>query len=338
MEVGETLRIPVVEETQVGEARRQIVRLAEGLGMPDARGGKLAVVATELAGNLVKHAGSGGELLVRAVDGQGAAGIEIVAIDQGPGMDDVSRCLRDGFSTTGTAGTGLGAVSRMADLFQVHSLPGVGTAVLARMWVDPPEPSLRGAEVGVVQLRKQGQEACGDAWAVTRRGEETLLMVVDGLGHGPGAAEASKAALDTLERYAAAPGSEIVERAHEALRATRGAAVAIAEIDPAAGSLRYVGIGNIAGLVIAGGESRSMVSHNGIVGHQIRRVQEFVYPWTPESLLVMHSDGLNTRWDLEGQGGLASRHPSLIAAALYRDFSRGTDDVTVAVARDRRAA
>lgn len=336
MEVGETLLLPVTEESQVGDARRQILRLAEGLGMVDPGTGRLAVIATELAGNLVKHTSSGGELLVRALESNRGVGVELLALDRGPGVDDVARCLRDGYSTSGTAGTGLGAVSRMADLFQIHSAPGVGTAVLARVWLEPrDEPAAE--QVGVVNLRKGGQEVCGDAWAVTRRGDVTLLMVVDGLGHGPGAADASRAALDTLEQNAAAPGVEILERVHLALRPTRGAAVAIAEIDRAEHVVRYVGVGNISGLVLTDGESRSMVSHNGIVGHELRRVQSFTYPWSTDSLLVMHSDGVATRWDLDRYAGLAGRHPSLIAGVLYRDFARGTDDATVAVLRQGAA-
>jgi Stage II sporulation protein E (SpoIIE) len=124
----------------------------------------------------------------------------------------------------------------------------------------------------------------------------------------------------------------LVQFAHGALRSTRGAALAVAELDLAQ-EVRYAGIGNIAGVVLAPGGNRHLVSHNGIVGHDMRKVQEFVYPWSSDALLVMHSDGLATHWTLDQYPGLAGRHPSLIAGVLYRDFTRGRDDVMVLVAR-----
>jgi hypothetical protein len=124
----------------------------------------------------------------------------------------------------------------------------------------------------------------------------------------------------------------MVEFAHGALRSTRGAALAVADLDLAR-EVRYAGIGNIAGLVSTSHDTRHMVSHPGIVGHEVRKIQEFVYPWSQDSLLVMHSDGLATHWNLDQYPGLASRRPSLIAGVLYRDFTRGRDDVAVVVAR-----
>jgi hypothetical protein len=76
-----------------------------------------------------------------------------------------------------------------------------------------------------------------------------------------------------------------------------------------------------------------MVSHNGIVGHAVRSIQEFVYPCSRNMLVVLHSDGLATNWHLPVYPGLAEKHPGIIAATRYRDFTRGRDDVTVVVAR-----
>jgi hypothetical protein len=112
--------------------------------------------------------------------------------------------------------------------------------------------------------------------------------------------------------------------------------VAIAEIDPHRGSLQYVGIGNISGAILGRDSVRNLVSHNGIVGHTVRRIQEFSYELPPDWLLVMNSDGLKTRWTLDGYAGLIRRDPTVVAAVLFRDFERGRDDATVLVANQWR--
>jgi anti-sigma regulatory factor (Ser/Thr protein kinase) len=329
----------VTEVSQVGEARRAAAALAGRLGFDETEGGKVALVVTEASTNLVKHAARG-EMLLRPLERGGLGGLEVLALDRGPGMADPERCLRDGFSTAGTPGTGLGAIARLAGFFEIHSLPQVGTALLARLWARP-QPAVQGPgglEVGAVSLPKAGEEACGDGWAVESYGERTLALVADGLGHGLMAAEAARGAVRVFRKNARLAPAEVVQAVHAALRSTRGAAVAVAELRLNDRELRFVGVGNIAGTVYAGGASRSTVSHNGTAGHELRKVQEFVYPFPPGALLVMHSDGLATHWRLDRYAGLAGQHPGLVAGVLYRDFQRGRDDVTVVAVREGRGA
>jgi anti-sigma regulatory factor (Ser/Thr protein kinase) len=326
-------RIAVAEPSQVGEARRAATALAASLGFDEARAGRVALAVTEAATNLVEH-GAAGELLLRALPD--TPGVEMLALDRGQGIRDVARALGDGFSTSGTPGTGLGAIRRTADDFDLWSAPGAGTALLARLWAEGAAPAARAPlEVGVAQLPKGREERCGDAWSMTVRATgDVLLMVADGLGHGPAAADAASEAARIFRGQAGRAPREIIEVAHAALRHTRGAAVAVALVSRAEGVVRYAGIGNIAAQIVDGAGSRSLVSLNGIVGHELRRVQEFSYPWPADGLLVMHSDGLESHWKLDGYPGLAARDPALVAGVLYRDFARGRGDVTVLVARD----
>ena len=334
MEVRNSLSFAVTEISQVGEARRGTSALATAQGMNAEAAGRVALVTTELAGNLVKHTPLGGKLLARALSVPDLAGVEILALDKGQGMDDVSRCLRDGYSTAGSPGTGLGAVSRTSDLFQIHSAPGVGTAILSRVWARPaPGETLPGLSLGVVNESLAGQVVCGDGWMLHEQDGRAVVMVADGLGHGPGAADASREAVRVARENAHRPPIEILDLMHPALHSTRGAAIAIAEIDSHRNTLRYAGVGNIAGVVATGTDTRSLASYTGIVGHAMQSAKEFSYPWAPGSTLIMHSDGVSTRWKLSAYPGLASRHPSLIAGVLYRDFGRATDDATVLVIR-----
>lgn len=337
----ERLVLPILELSQVGDARRMAMALAGRCDFNESDTGRVAIVVTELARNLVLHAG-GGELIVQIGAEPSRDSLEILALDKGPGMADIDRCLRDGYSTAGTPGTGLGSVTRLSDLFEIDSRPGMGTAILSRIRAKSaamrsPFSAPQGEfEVGVVNLPYPGEVACGDAWAVRRQEGRTLVMVADGLGHGPLAAEAANEMLQVFESGVALRPGELIEAANGALRATRGAAVAVAAIDPLLGQVCYAGIGNIAGVILDSGQKgHSMVSHNGTVGLGSRRIQEYFYAWAPDSLLIMHSDGLTSHWSLDRYPGLTRRHPTLIAGVLYRDYARGRDDVTVLAARQR---
>lgn len=330
MEVNSTA-IAVTESSQAGHARRTAVALAARLGFSEEAQGKVAIVVSEAAKNLVAHAREG-FILLRALYAGSHAGVELLALDKGPGMADVDRCLRDGYSTGGTSGVGLGAMRRMSTLFDIHSVPGVGTAVLAQLWADKPPPAT-GVVVGVVCVPMPGEEVCGDSWAVDHKTGLPLFLVADGLGHGPEAARASRAAVVSFLEQGSQGLVELLRGAHQELRSTRGAAVSIASLDGA--QLHYAGVGNIGAAVVSpdGGLQR-LVSMNGTLGHQAPRMQQFSYPWRAESTLVMCSDGLATQWRLDGYPGLLARHPSLVAGVLYRDFVRGRDDATVLVARE----
>lgn len=188
---------------------------------------------------------------------------------------------------------------------------------------------------GAVSLPFPGESACGDGWALEQSGARVVVIVADGLGHGP-AAEAASAEMLRVFRDGPLRGPAAILRAgHEALRATRGAAVAVADINMESGVVQFGGIGNISAVIISGNERKGMVSHNGTVGYQMRTPHEISYAWRDDSLLIMHSDGLQTSWRLDDYAGLEQAHPSVIAGVLYRDFTRGRDDVTVLVARGR---
>jgi anti-sigma regulatory factor (Ser/Thr protein kinase) len=318
-----TEAVVLTDPSQIGEARRAVAALCGRLGMDETATGQASLLATEAATNVIRHAGSG-ELLLRPL--HFSPGIEIVALDRGPGIADVARAMEDGHSTAGTPGNGLGAMRRLSTTFDIYSRPGQGTAVFMRLGA-PPRVAL-----GAVNLPHPGETECGDAWQFEERPFGYRLLVADGLGHGP---LARQSALRSLE--GAARGAESVvralEEAHAASRSVRGSAIAVAEVDLHQREIRYAGIGNVAAQVLEAGASRSLVSMNGTAGQGAVRVRPFTYPFAPGAVLVMFSDGLASRWSLDHQPGLLARHPSLIAAVLYRDHSRRRDDVTVVAVR-----
>lgn len=332
-----TAATAITEITQVAEGRRLALWLAGRLGFSEERAGQAALIATEMGSNLAKHA-RGGELLIRTLtepDGE-ATGIEMLAVDKGPGMAEAAA-RRDGYSTAGTLGHGLGAIERQSDHLDIYT-HATGTAIAAQIWrerpaLNAPRPRF---DIGAVQVSKTGEDVCGDDWSWRQRDGRLALLIADGLGHGLHAHDASTAATRLFAgEHELSPG-RVIGDVHAALRPTRGAAVAMLAIDVDRRTGAFAGLGNITGMVLLpSGGRHSMVSHNGTAGHSAARIQEFNYPVPPQAIIVMFSDGLSTHWDLSSYPGLTQRSPSLMAGVLYRDFSRRRDDVTVVVARER---
>ena len=327
--------IEVRDSSQVAEARRFAVSLAETHGFDEQEAGRVAIVVTELATNVLKH-GDGGSLLIGSYEDQSGTGIECLALDKGVGMADVAVSVRDGHSTTGTAGNGLGAVFRGSHATDIYSAPGCGTAILARLQRGAPprdhQPDY--PDYGAVSLPLRGEEACGDTWCRKDDAGSLTFMVADGLGHGPSAAEAAHAAARSFQRPGQGQPSEMLATMHAALRPTRGAAIGIGRVDPDRRQIVFAGVGNIAATLIdAENGVRRMISNNGTVGHIARHMRDFSYPLTSATLVVLASDGLATSWNLGSYPGLQTHHPSLIAGVLWRDFRRERDDVTVFIAR-----
>ncbi|HWS38363.1 MAG TPA: SpoIIE family protein phosphatase [Actinoplanes sp.] len=320
----------VEEAGSASAVRRAAERLAAELAMPENRIADLSIAAAEAAGNLVKHAVQG-VILVRAVRAADQAGVELIMVDSGPGMIDVQRSIGDGHSTAGTLGIGFGAILRQASRWDLHSVPGKGTVMSLQVWPGAvPEPVWASGLTRPIT----GETACGDAWAVRETEGRRQMLVSDGLGHGGLAAAASHEAVRAFHQAPAAPPAQVVEALHRALGHTRGAALAVAELDQQAGVVRYAGLGNISGTVLgADGSRRGMVSMPGIAGHQKRQVREYDYPLLPGATVLMHSDGVVDRWTARDYPGLLSHAPEVIAATVLRDAGTRRDDAGVLVAK-----
>lgn len=317
-----------------GRARRVAATLATELGFERTRVAEIEVAVTELGTNLVKHARDG-VAVVRSVRAVEDAAVEVVAIDRGPGMANVDEALRDGRSSTGTLGVGLGAVTRLADAFSVLSEPGEGTIVTARFHRRRGTPAeLPGEASAGITRPIEGEEVCGDAYAVCDEDERMQLMMCDGSGHGHLAAWAAQAAVRAFHEDRSGGPESVLARIHTAMRGTRGGAVAVADLDLARRTVRFAGLGNIAASVVVDDRKHVMVSVPGIAGYQARTIKAFDYPLPADATVVMHSDGLTERWTPRHR--LFHRAPLLVAAALLRDAGVRKDDAGVLVARPPR--
>jgi anti-sigma regulatory factor (Ser/Thr protein kinase) len=325
--------VRVEDPSAPGRARRIAAALAEKQAFTATRVAEIEIALTELGTNLHKHA-QAGVLVVRSVRVASGAAIDVLAIDRGPGIADVEAASQDGQSSTGTLGVGLGAVARLADSYELFSEVGRGTVVAARFGSRrPPLPDFDDSDVAGLTRPITGEEVCGDSYASLRRDGVTRLMMCDGSGHGPLAASASRAAVRVFCADGTGSPEDVVERIHRSLRGTRGGALAVVDVDPSTRTVRFAGVGNIAGSVVHGGRKQSMVSVPGIAGYQARTIRAFDYPLDPGAAVVLHSDGLTEKWTAEGRERLFVGGPRVIAAALMRDAGVHKDDAGVLVCK-----
>jgi anti-sigma regulatory factor (Ser/Thr protein kinase) len=316
----------VEEPSAVSACRSAAMAMARHLEFPAKRADRLGLAVTEAASNLQKYA-QDGALLLRVSYDAGTPGIEFVTIDTGPGMPDVGAALRDGHSTAGTLGIGLGSISRQADFCDIYSAAGRSTALVARFWAEPRDPPV----ISCAGLTRPiiGETACGDAYGAVSTGDVLTGALCDGLGHGPLAATAAREALAAIFEGPSGEPAALLERAHQRMGKTRGGALAIVQVDGPV--VRFAGLGNVAAWIVSPDSRSGMASIPGIAGHKARRFRQFEYRLPPKGVIIMHSDGLTSRWDTGTLPGLAGRDPLTSAAALLAEAGRHRDDAGILV-------
>jgi anti-sigma regulatory factor (Ser/Thr protein kinase) len=317
--------IRVEEASAVSSCRSTAAGLAGKLGFPAGRADQLSLAVTEAASNLHKHAREGW-LMLRISHDAAVPGIELVTIDSGPGLRDVPAALRDGHSTAGTLGIGLGAIRRLADFCDLYSVPGHGTALAARFWAVPGQ--VLSSCAGLVRPIASEVES-GDGYAAVTSGQTLTGILCDGLGHGPLAAAATTEAVASVLEDPHGEPAVLLERVHRRLGRTRGGAVGIVQITgPVA---LFAGLGNVAAWMICDGLRSGMMSVPGIAGHQARSIRQFEYPVPGGAAIILHSDGLSSRWDAGALPGLDRKDPLVIAGVLLAEAGIHRDDASVLV-------
>jgi anti-sigma regulatory factor (Ser/Thr protein kinase) len=328
MEIASTEYVPITDTSSIGEARRRGLAMAHQLGFDEVRSGDFALLITEVSRNVLTHAQSGHTILMGTKSADGSTA-RILAVDSGPGISDISKAMRDGYSTGGTMGGGMGAMKRIATGLEVFTNQH-GTIVLLEIKVAGADPGL---QIAGMAIPYPGEQLCGDGWAYHQTPQRSTFLLVDGLGHGRLASEAADEAIRTFRQHEERAPGEILSYLNDSLKKTRGAVAAIAEISAAERVLTYAAVGNISASLLSKNTSRSLVSHSGTLGFASPRIQEFRVDWPDDGILIMHSDGLTSRWDLFGYSGLLARHAAVIGGVLFRDYRRQRDDASVVVVK-----
>ncbi|MBR8741713.1 SpoIIE family protein phosphatase [Nocardiopsis sp. MG754419] len=326
------------DPTLVRRAREVTEKAADAAGLDRARAGDAALVATELATNAVKYGGGGRFVAEVCRDGWGnASALQILLLDHGPGIPDVRRAMADGYSTGGSLGSGLGACARASDHFEVDSVRGRGTLALARIAATEHRHLFTApATTGGLHLALGERPESGDGLAFRSGSGHRTVILADGLGHGAPAAVAAETAADVVRRQAGEAPETLIRLLHTELRPTRGAAVALVDVDESAHRLTFCGIGNVGARLYDGHRWESLLSRPGIVGaFGLRTPTPAVREWRPGSMLVLYTDGLPSRWSPDGIEHLAEKDAALVAARVFRDAGSAArplrDDTAVAV-------
>jgi anti-sigma regulatory factor (Ser/Thr protein kinase) len=328
-------RFLLPDRSYQGIVRSELRKLAASAGFKGHRLGEMELIIAEITSNLVKHASKGGFILARTLPDNGG-GVELISIDNGPGMHVPAKMMEDGQSTKQTLGQGLGAIRRLSGVFDMYSMGGWGTIIFSRSYINKSYRIPTGIfEVNGICVSKKEESKCGDAWNV-RENERTIkISMIDGLGHGAAANSAAMTAVDTVILHPANTPVDELRKMHESLKKTRGAVVNIAHIEKRNKQLLYSGVGNISMKVLSPGTTKGCFSYNGIVGHILpASLNNHMLLWNEKvDVLIMHSDGITSRWDLQKYPGILQHHGAIVAAAIYKDHDRGTDDSTVIVGK-----
>lgn len=316
--------------------KREIHNLALQLGFTPHRAAETDIIVAELTSNLIKYA-NGGELLYRANFTGEYNEIEIYCLDKGIGFENVAKIMNDGYSSSNTLGHGLGSIKRLSNDFQIYSMKNWGCVQYVRICEKPElqlPPLKNGLNYTTIAVNYPGEKLCGDGYYIKQTTKGFQIFVGDGLGHGESANEAVEAAIKAFRQTIETQPSEILRDIHSKVKKTRGLVATIASVDYKSETWSICGIGNINTRIYNGLENKTYTPYNGIIGHNIpRTLNNTVVPYKRHQIIIMHSDGLRTKWSLNDLTSIFKQSPAIIASALYKENIRGTDDATILVGK-----
>jgi len=320
--------IAVVDQAAVSLVREAVRRAAAGR-LEHTAAESLVSAASELAHNQLRHAGSG-QVAVRAIERAGVVGVEVIAADPGPGIAAPTAALRGELASPGGLGAGLSAAARLCDELDIDVRRGEGTCLWARKYASP----LPRSEIAILGRCHRDEQVSGDHAAFARVGDRLVLAVIDGLGHGSAARAASDPAARLVRDTPGAGPADVLRRCDDALRPTRGAAMAVLELDLAHLTALHAGAGNVATHLYQGRDATRFTGAARVVGghRQSAALREEPATLAARHVVVMFSDGLSNRLDL-ADPVLRLQHPLIIADDLLTRFGQANDDALVLVAR-----
>lgn len=317
--------------------KKEIHKQAVAAGYSAKRVSELDIIVSELTSNLHKHAG-GGELLFSAIASSGEEYLELVSIDNGPGIADVSKMMKDGVSTTNTLGQGLGSIMRLSDHFDIYSQKDWGTVVLSRILKEAGSKKVNKVDLKAIVVAKQGEILSGDGYYSKLTSEYFKILIADGLGHG---AEANKAVNEAVDAFKMCPfhsPSEVIKFIHSSIKNTRGIVGMVVFYNFKTQIWTIAGVGNIALKFINGIGYKNLMSYNGIIGHNIpNSINNQEVLMSDYNLFAACSDGIKSRWESAKYPAINKCDSTILAAAIYKDFARMTDDMSVVIGKIKPA-
>ena len=315
--------------------KKEIHRMAAEAGIPAKRVNEIDLIVAEMTSNLFKYS-EDGEILAGIFPNGGIPYLEVISIDNGPGILNLSKMMQDGISTTSTLGHGLGSMKRLSDVFEIYSQHGWGTIVLSRVYSEPNKQQKEKYEIVMrpIIVSKPGEQVSGDGFVYKKTDKYVKLMLADGLGHGP---EANKAINEAAAAFRVFPDfspTETLRFIHNSIKKTRGAVINIVGYEMETRKWSSTGIGNIFLRMLAPGNFKNHMSYNGIVGHNIpNTMNDQTYSAEQFNQLLLCSDGIKTRIETNKYPLIHKYDLTILAAAIYKDHARRNDDMSVVMVK-----
>lgn len=330
--------------------RRSIKLLCLRIGFSSNSIDSVLLMLTELLTNVSKHAKGIAEISATVLkQDYRYSGIKVVVRDYGPGIDNISEALLDGYSSAGSLGLGLGAVKRLSDEFIINSNPhtkynfDTGTVVEFIKY-------LKSKPVNMLSMdnlpqyhnkstyfnsakwfldgnseKKDGSRYNGDAIYWSNDTNEIIGAVIDGIGHGYPAYIASKLALEAIKNNKNKTVSQILKIMHKDLAESVGCQILLLKIDKNSKLLTYIIIGNIRAFVLEGSSFKSLLSKDGTIGRMLPSLSEQVINVSQPISLIAHTDGISRVWISE----LRSNNQMKIQVfnnEYFRNYRKRNDD------------
>jgi len=315
--------------------RRISKEIARNIGFDERVQEEIVLVVSELASNIIKYANRGIVTLTPVFLPE-KNGLMIEATDSGPGFNE-NNALKDGFSSSGTLGCGLGAVNRMMDEFDIHTSENkqTGTRIVCKRWLRS-KSSFNGQcpfDVGIVSRPKHGETDNGDSFVIKQGNGQSLFAVIDGVGHGRLAHQAAHAARQYIENHSELPLSDIFRGVDRACRSSRGVVMALASFDWSRMKLTFASVGNIEVKVFGAQEKFKFIVRRGIVGKNSPNPVVTQNDWRTDYALALHSDGLSTHWSWNDFSLHADRSAQFLAEHMHRVLEKDNDDTTLIIVK-----
>jgi anti-sigma regulatory factor (Ser/Thr protein kinase) len=332
---GTVVLVEVTSAADISRANQAARERSTGLGFTVSESEEIALAVTELASNLVKHAGRG-NIRMTAIQADGRTGIQVESEDNGPGIPDVEQAVTDGYSTAGSLGIGLGTINRLMDELEFYTpAERTGLHIVCQRWLRARTEGLpvRWLEFGAATRPCRRAPENGDSIVLRQWHGHALTGVIDGLGHGPSARRASQAARQYIEQHFDQPLTSVFRGVGRACRATRGVVMTLARFDLARQLVVVASVGNVEARLIGNAERRHLGVRRGILGLNAPDPVVTEHPWTPASILIIHSDGLRPQWQWSEFPDLTAKTSNAMALHLLRTLGKIDDDASVVVVR-----
>lgn len=328
----------------LGFIRRQITDHMKSLRFSEKEIAEVSIVVNELCDNMIKHAAVEGKIRFSQIVDENRTGIEIVAEDKGPGIENIEEMLKDGVSSKGTLGGGFGAIRRLSDYFEIRSntkslgdsTVQPGTIIVVKKWRASSLHTSRviSSDITVSVLTKPyyGSSVNGDGYYIRSSSGKDIIAVLDGLGHGVEAFEATNCAIKIIDENTHKSVEEIMKTMNLVLKNKRGAVVALFSIDRFEKEFEMLSIGNIDIRLMSEEATERLFSYNGYIGGYTGNFKTTRHAYKRGDILTLCTDGVSTKWEFEQYINENISNPTVLCNLVFNEYARQNDDATMLVA------